>query len=124
MKKFLLPLLVLILANCQEKVAPPEPILPVPNERQIAWQELGFYGFIHFNMNTFSDREWGFGYEKPEQFNPTELDARQWARIAKEAGMKGLIITAKHHDGFVLWPSAYTGMDGSYLAQGFFWRRW
>ncbi|TDQ17355.1 alpha-L-fucosidase [Algoriphagus boseongensis] len=108
MKKFLLPLLVLILASCQEKVAPPEPIPPVPNERQIAWQELGFYGFIHFNMNTFSDREWGFGDEKPEQFNPTELDARQWARIAKEAGMKGLIITAKHHDGFVLWPSAYT----------------
>lgn len=108
MKKYTWPLLALGLSFCAEKAAPPEPILPIPTERQIAWQELQFYGFVHFNMNTFSDREWGFGDEKPEQFNPTALDAKQWARIAKEAGMKGLIITAKHHDGFVLWPSAYT----------------
>ena len=108
MKKFIWPFLALGLSFCAEKAAPPEPILPIPNERQIAWQELQYYGFVHFNMNTFSDREWGFGDEKPEQFNPTALDARQWARIAKEAGMKGLIITAKHHDGFVIWPSKYT----------------
>lgn len=108
MKKFVWPLLALGLSFCQEKATRPEPVLPVPSERQISWQELEFYGFVHFNMNTFSDREWGFGDEKPEQFNPTQLDARQWARVAKEAGMKGLIITAKHHDGFVLWPSAYT----------------
>jgi alpha-L-fucosidase len=108
MRKLIWPLCLLILTFCQEKVAPPEPVLPVPDTRQIAWQELEYYGFVHFNMNTFSDREWGFGDEKPEQFNPTELDVRQWARIASEAGMKGLIITAKHHDGFVLWPSAYT----------------
>ena len=108
MKKLIWPFFALILSFCQEKTAPPAPILPTPDERQITWQELGFYGFIHFNMNTFSDREWGFGDEKPEQFNPSQLDARQWARIAKESGMKGLIITAKHHDGFVLWPSKYT----------------
>lgn len=108
MKKLIWPILLLSLTYCQEKATPPEPIFPIPDEKQIAWQELEYYGFVHFNMNTFSDREWGFGDEKPEQFNPTELDAKQWARIAKEAGMKGLIITAKHHDGFVLWPSAYT----------------
>lgn len=108
MKKCLWPFLALGLSYCQEKAVSPEPILPIPDAKQIAWQELEYYGFVHFNMNTFSDREWGFGDEKPEQFNPTELDTKQWARIAKEAGMKGLIITAKHHDGFVLWPSAYT----------------
>jgi alpha-L-fucosidase len=106
--KLICPVLALSLSYCQEKATPPEPILPVPDQKQIAWQELEYYGFVHFNMNTFSDREWGFGDEKPEQFNPTALDAKQWARVAKEAGMKGLIITAKHHDGFVLWPSAYT----------------
>lgn len=108
MKKFFLPLLAFALSYCQEKARVPSPVLPIPDERQLAWQELEYYGFVHFNMNTFSDREWGFGDEKPAQFNPTAIDAKQWARIAKEAGMKGLIITAKHHDGFVLWPSAYT----------------
>lgn len=86
----------------------PEPYGPLPSERQLEWQKMEYYAFVHFNMNTFTDQEWGFGNESPDLFNPTALDPRQWARIAKAAGMKGIIITAKHHDGFCLWPSAYT----------------
>ncbi|QIA08902.1 alpha-L-fucosidase [Draconibacterium halophilum] len=99
--------LLLIAVSCSN-VAPPEPVLPVPSERQLAWNDMEYYAFIHFNMNTFSNMEWGFGDESPELFNPSELDCRQWARICKEAGMKGIILTAKHHDGFCLWPTATT----------------
>lgn len=102
-------LLTAVLISCNTSTAPPpNPVLPVPNEHQFAWQDLEFYGFVHFNMNTFTNMEWGTGAEDPALFNPTEFDANQWAKVCKDAGMKGIIITAKHHDGFCLWPTATT----------------
>ncbi|HEY3883741.1 MAG TPA: alpha-L-fucosidase, partial [Vicinamibacterales bacterium] len=92
----------------REAAAPPPSLAPIPSGRQLASEDLEFYGFLHFGMNTFTDKEWGDGSEDERAFNPDALDARQWARIAHDAGMKGLILTAKHHDGFCLWPSTYT----------------
>lgn len=80
----------------------------VPSRRQLDWQQMEFTCFICYGVNTFTDAEWGTGKEDPAVFNPTALDARQWARTAKEAGMKMILLTCKHHDGFCLWPSEYT----------------
>jgi alpha-L-fucosidase len=108
MKKLLSYLLCLISLSACSQIKPPEPFGAVPSERQLAWHEMEYYMFVHFTVNTFTDKEWGYGDEKESVFNPSALDCRQWAKVAKEAGMKGIIITAKHHDGFCLWPSQFT----------------
>lgn len=89
-------------------VDPPAPHGPIPTEHQLRWHEMEYYVFIHFTVNTFTDKEWGYGDEDPSIFAPSELDPKQWARVAQQAGMKGLILSAKHHDGFCLWPSPGT----------------
>jgi alpha-L-fucosidase len=86
----------------------PAPFGPVPSENQMRWQEMEYYSFLHFSLNTFTDQEWGNGDEDVRLFNPKDLDCRQWARVCKEAGMKGIIMVVKHHCGFCLWPSKYT----------------
>ena len=110
----LIPLCAVASAFCacsSPQVKAPEAILPIPEQKQVDWQKMETYAFIHFGLNTFNDREWGYGDTVPKSFNPTNLDCEQWAQTLVKAGMKGVILTAKHHDGFCLWP--FEGTDYS-----------
>ncbi len=101
--------LLAIVAACSDGA--PEPVYPVPSPQQVEWQEMERYAFIHYGLNTYADAEWGYGDVPAESLSPTKLDCRQWARVLSGAGMKGIIITAKHHDGFCLWPCEGTDYD-------------
>lgn len=94
----------LLTVNAQKEMR----LAPLPSAVQLEWSNMEFYLFTHFGPNTFTDLEWGKGTEPEDMFNPTKLDCGQWCRIAKDAGAKGIIITAKHHDGFCLWPSKFS----------------
>lgn len=106
MKKLLFLASVTMIGCTQVKA--PEALYPIPTPQQVEWQKMEQYAFVHFGLNTFNDLEWGFGDTPASTFNPTHLDAEQWVKTIKAAGMKAVILTAKHHDGFNLWQSKHT----------------
>src|SRR5687768_15129141 len=112
MKHILTKILILVIltSSCSEKknVTAPAALLPLPSSAQIEWHEMETNAFIHFTINTFTDKEWGFGDESPSMFNPSETNVEQWVSTLKDTGFKCIILTTKHHDGFCLWPSKFT----------------
>lgn len=119
----LLPIALAVM-SAAPKILPPDPYGPLPSSRQLKWHEMEFYGFIHFGVNTFKNAEWGYGDEDPKIFAPTDFSADAIAKTFKAAGMKGLILVAKHHDGLCLWPTKTTehnitrsGFKGDYVGQ-------
>ena len=109
MKSFQLLFLSFLFACAAKEAAPPAPLSVLPSANQLAWHHMEMNAFVHFTTNTFTGKEWGYGDEQPQLFNPTGYDADQWVSTFKETGFKGVILTCKHHDGFCLWPSQYTG---------------
>ena len=105
---FHLLFLSLLLACSKKEATPPTPLSAVPSANQLEWHHMDMNAFVHFTTNTFTGKEWGYGDEQPQLFNPTAYDADQWVRTFKETGFRGVILTCKHHDGFCLWPSQYT----------------
>ncbi len=108
MKRFALSVVVFGYAIHLSFADAPKPYGPLPTERQLRWHETGTFSLIHFGLNTFTDREWGYGSENPALFKPAAFDANQIASVLKRGGMNGVILVAKHHDGFCLWPTQTT----------------
>ncbi len=100
--------LLLLLSACTQKPTPPAPYGPTPSEGQLSWHQMEYFSLICYGLNTYTEEEWAYGDVDTQRFNPSDLDTDQWAKVAHDAGMKGLILVAKHHDGFCLWPSQYT----------------